>query len=276
MTNIILMDRGEKSSDGVVEMLETHPDFVKEGYTVERVELRAACCPCGKWYHVFDLPGHDNQCPTCKTPLDSSMERVRVADFSDMAGTWALEKKLDNNLYSSLVNKEIYEQCEKMGVTYGDSGAVVLQGFMSLLVEKHPAQANWLWSIPAVCHRRYGIGFVVVEDDLGMAHMIDAYVKQARHEGTPTRFKVDQVKKKSRKMAALEAAEGVGDVIAIKAFNVFKNLKNIANASMLQLQEVFHKKTMNVYQLFNDNALDEIKEIEEELKARKEARKLGH
>ena len=268
MDNIIYMDFGEKSSDNVVKILEENEDFLKEGYRVEKIVLRAIRCHCGKWYHSLS-----GACPQCKTPADDSMDKVRVADFSDVQGKWAIEKKLQTNLFSSLANKEIYEQGEKMGAVYGNGGCIVFQGFMSLLIEAHPQLANWISSIQAVAPMRWGIGFTVVEDDMGMAHLIDAYVKQSRHDGNITRFKVDETKRKSRKLGALENAEGVGDALGIKAFKAFPNLKAIANARMEELDPVFHSKARNVYELFNDDAWSEAAEIADEMEKRKEEKK---
>jgi hypothetical protein len=104
MDNIIYMDFGEKSSDGVVNLLEEHEDFAKEGYKVEKAVLRAVRCHCGKWYHSLL-----EKCPQCGTPAEDDMDRMRVADFTNGPGKWALEKKLQTNLFSSLANKEIYE-----------------------------------------------------------------------------------------------------------------------------------------------------------------------
>lgn len=265
MDNIIYMDNGEKSSDGVVKYLETYEDFAREGYIVERTELRALKCPCGKWYHSLA-----DGCPVCGTGNDKAVEKMRVADFSDKQGKWAIEKKLDTNLWSSLVNREIYEQGEKMGAVYGNGGCIAMQGFMSILVENHPDKANWIWSIVAKAPVLWGVGFAVVEDDLGMARLIHSYIQQSRHDEIERRFKVDSVRNESERLASVRAVKGIGDAIGIKALSHFGSIQAIANADKILLEPVFHSKSQAIYDHYHGDAKQEMLDLAEERRKRKE------
>jgi len=270
MAETIYMDDGEKSSDGVVKILEEDREFADEGYRVERARLRAVQCPCGKWYHALLDLGY--KCPVCGVGEDKAVDSERVADFSQASGKWAIEKKLSSNYYSSLKNKEIYPQLEKLGAVYGTSACIAFQGYMSLLIEQYPALSAWISSIQAAAPLRYGVPFTIVEDDIGMARLIDAYVKQARHDGVQARFKIDEVKKESSKLAGLRANKGVGDAIGIKAFIKFGNITNMANATRFDLESVFHSKTDMMWEFFHGDGKQEMLDLIEERRKKKEER----
>jgi len=268
MVETVFMDQGEKSSDGVVKLLEEDKVFAAEGYKVERVQLRAVQCPCGKWYHaVLDL-GY--RCPVCGTGEDKAVDRVRVADFAQANGKWAIEKKLAGNLYSSLVNKELYPQMEKIGAVYGTGGCVAFQGYMSLLIEQHPAQAAWISSIQASAPLLYGVPFTVVEDDLGMARLIHAYVQQSRHDSAIARFKVNELKKESAKLAAICSVKGIGEGLGIKGLQYYGSLQKMANSSVFELEPIFHSKAQAVHELFHGDAKQEVLDLAGERRKRKE------
>lgn len=153
---MIIVDSGEKSDDLFFALNESGYKYRKE---------RINFCHCQKCGTVYLEKPDTCECGSSNLVVED------VADFTNDERTFIAERKSENDLWGSMVDKSLYEQFEKMAKYFKGVKVLLLEGFLSNVVLEHPTKRNWIESIPATA-MQYGISFLQCDDAIGLVEQV--------------------------------------------------------------------------------------------------------
>ncbi|MHA1408746.1 MAG: ERCC4 domain-containing protein [Candidatus Odinarchaeia archaeon] len=233
------MDSGEK--DYVFEAF----DSLNVKY--EKRQLRFLVCDsCKKIYIEGEEP---EEC------CGDTFSKHRVADIVGSKWNFAIERKKGDNLASSLLNNELYDQLERLSGFFGKNVALVFEGrFEDFLTNPYyKDRINQILSIPSVCIQ-YGISFIQVDNIYMLIRMLKFFdykcgelpalrlKYEGRDEAIPSFIKIlNSVKGISFKTAFKihENYESIYELVMDLANGTFRKVKGIGEKTINKLRESF-------------------------------------
>lgn len=159
---MLIVDSNEKSEE-LFEVLESNGTI----YKTKEISFYS-CVECKKVYFL-------NKPPVCEECECHRFKREQAGDFTNENGTFLVERKSESDFWSSMVNKGLYVQMQKMSKFFKGVKVVMLEGFLSNVVLQHPKKKNWIESMPSTI-AQYGIHFWQCDDTeflINQLHWLD-------------------------------------------------------------------------------------------------------
>jgi len=210
-----IVDSGEKAY--VFEAF----DLMRVDYVKKQIRF-SVCEGCKKIYITGEEP---EEC--CE---GEPYTQYRVADIIGANYNWAIERKLGQNLVSSLRDNELYDQLERLKSFFGSNWALVFEGsFEALILDPdNSSRIGQILSIPATV-MQYGGTFIQVNDVTTLIRMLKYFDQKCGNE-PKVRLRYHSVDELLPKFVRLLIG-GIKGINIVKANNVYSVYTNARDFS---------------------------------------------
>lgn len=204
---MIIIDSGEKGK------IFSALDKIGLRYKIE--ELRMNYCPeCNKIY-TKDI----SRCEDCNLILLYE----RVGDITNERKSFVIERKYEQDLYSSIHNNKLYKQLDKLQKYYKGNTVLLFEGNLTKLAAENLDRAAQILSIPATC-MQYGVSFIQSENEFTTAKMLKFFDYKSGKE-PKYREELHTIHDEYPEMVKLlMTIKGIGKKTAFDIFLKYKNI----------------------------------------------------
>lgn len=196
-------------------------DLMKEDYVKKLIGF-SVCEGCKKIYIYGEEPEF-----CCE---GEPYTWYRVADIIGANYNWAIERKMGQNLASSLQDNELYDQMEKLKAFFGSNWALVFEGSFEELIlnPDNKSRTGQILSIPATV-MQYGGSFIQVNHITTLIRMLKYFDQKCGKEPKIrlTYHSIDEDLPKFQRLL-IGGVKGINRTLAKNIYSQYSNAFSLA------------------------------------------------